>query len=182
MGTMAKEIKKLRGRDTYLAVQEDMDRFMKAKGYQHSADNNTEFLKQLYYGVDRILQYVQEQDQKIEKLLSNLYELPATPRGSRNVKVRRHTPTPQQELAKALHLIENNRDHNGRITWRKVSDPKKLIFAYLRKAESEGIDIEKTMEVQEIPTYRRVFQYIVYNLGSWKDVVEEYKQAKGALH
>lgn len=179
MGVMAKELKKLHGRDSFLAVQEDLDNFMRAKGYQHSADNNTEFLKQLYYGMDRILRTVEEQDEKIERLLNDLHTTPRTTgRSLRNVKVRRVEPSPYQELAKALYLIEKHRDHNGRITWRHVDDPKALVFAYLRKAEAEGIDIDKTMQVQTIPTYRRVFQYVVYNLGSWKDLVDEYRALK----
>jgi hypothetical protein len=175
MGVMSKEIKKVKGRDTFLAVQDDLDNFVKAKGYARTEDTNTAFLRQLYYGMETLLNTVAEQDQKIEKLLSDLgKDIVPSRRMSRNVKVRKNAPTPYQELAKAFYLIEKHRDHLGRITWRSVEDPKELVFAYMRKAEAEGININNTMQVQQIPQYRRVFQYVAYNIGAWADVVTEY--------
>lgn len=177
MSTMAREIKKLKGRDTFLSVQEDLDNFMKAKGYRAREDANTEFLRQLYYGMNMILETIEQQDMKIEKLLHDLSSGMRPAGTSRNVKVRRHHPV-RTDLSQAIHLIESNRDLRGRITWSKMENPKDLIFAYLRKAESEGVNIDHTMEVQEIPQYRRVFQYVVYNIGSWKDIVSEYRSSR----
>jgi hypothetical protein len=182
MGVMQREIKKVKGRDSFLAIQEDLDNFVKAKGYQRTEDSNSEFLKQLYFGMDRILSIVDENSSKIEKLVNELGNTQQSPKiiPSRNVKVRirNSQPAGYQELAKAFYLIESHRDHNGRITWRNVEDPKQLIFAYMRKAEAEGINIDKTMEVQDIPQYRRVFQYVVYNIGSWADIVAEYRASR----
>ena len=79
-------------------------------------------------------------------------------------------------LARAFNMIEKYRSERGRILWSQAPNPKKLVFAYLRKAELEKLDITSTMVMQSIPEYRRVFQYVVYHIGSWKEIVAEYTE------
>ncbi len=114
--------------------------------------------------VDKLLRFISIQNERLERLDKVLESLTST----RTVE--------HLDLPKALRIIEMNRDENKRITWRH-SDPKVLVFAYLRKAEADGLNIERTTEMQSTPTYRRVFQYVVYNIGPWKEIVEEYRKS-----
>jgi hypothetical protein len=152
-----------------MAVQEKSlrDGFMKERVEVSMAD-----------GVNELMKFIVSQNEKLEKLDRVLESLTrTTPTRKKNVVVE----LPYMDLAKALHLIEKNRDENRRITWSQASDAKALIFAYLRKAEADGINIERTMEMQEIPVYRRVFQYVVYNLGPWKDIIKEYRETSNKM-
>jgi hypothetical protein len=176
MGVMAKEIKKLRGRSAYLKAQDALDTMGEARVHRVVEDNNAVYLKQLYYGMEQLLERVMDQEQTMRELVSTLKGHGGARKMRFKTLLRPRRPKPNLQLNTALHLIRNNIDRNGRITWRKVNDPKQLIFAYLCKAESEGIDIASTMTIQDLPEYRRAFQYVAYKIGSWKDIISEYRE------
>jgi hypothetical protein len=127
--------------------------------------------------VSQLLDFLSTQQEKLAKL-DNMMEIIKRTEEKPLSGPRRQLvveKVPYLDLAKALYLINENRDRNRRITWRNVEDSKQLVFAYLRRAEMDGINIEKSTEMQAIPTYRRVFQYVVYNIGPWKEIIEEFR-------
>jgi ribosome biogenesis GTPase A len=128
-------------------------------------DTNT-YLKELHSGVDKLLSYIHEQDRKIDKLTDLIDMLNKADKAPRAV---RRTEAWKQ-------IIEDNKDRRGRITWKNVEDSRQIVFAYLKKAEREGVNIDRTTDLQTIPEYRRVFQHVVYNIGSWKEIIQEYRQ------
>lgn len=194
MGVMSREMKKLRGRSSYMKAQEQIDALSEAQVHRKIEDMNHAYLKQLYYGLETLIDKVTSQEILIQELAEKL----STKAPSMKIEIKNPTNetetvtqetmdinenTEEQELERALKLINDSIDIKGRIAWRKLENPKELIFAYIRKAESEGLNIDSTMDMQRIPEYRRAFQYVVYNLGSWKEIVEEYRnESKKRTH
>lgn len=168
MGVMSREIKKLRGRKTY--VRDYLDSLSDAQLSRAVEDSNQQYLKQLYFGIETLIERIQYQEQMIEQLVERVNN------GSRPqvIALRKQ----DVEYSKAMRLIRENKDKSGRIAWRKVDDPMELVFAYIMKMERDGVNIHKTTQLQEVPEYRRVFQYVAYNVGSWKNVIEEYENRK----
>ena len=208
MGTMTREIKNLRGKRAAKRVQEAQDSIreseQKAIRYQESENTTAGYLQQLYFGIDQLIQLAVRQDEEIKNLVEQVamitdkgkapVPVAATTLGPDMVipqMVSTYTPSPVTtarkkgaqknvlSLAKAFSLIEKYRSSQGRILWSQAPKPKKLVFAYLQKAELEKLDIDSTMVMQSIPEYRRVFQYVVYHIGPWREIVEEYRQTHG---
>lgn len=162
------------------------------------------YLHQLYFGIDQILNIVAEQDDQIKSLNNVMKEMmksketlvhsvqetahevaqPAVVREEEKALVTRTNRKAVKKdrnlltLGKAFNLIEKYKSEHGRILWSQAPNPKKLVFAYMKKAELQGLDITSTMAMQSIPEYRRVFQYVVYNIGAWKDIVSEYQESQ----
>lgn len=198
MGVMAKEIKKLKGRSAYLNKQSQLDALSEAQNFRKVEDLNQTYLRQLYYGLETLIDRVTYQEDMIRELVESVgsrselrrvkYKVQKASKVVKQSKATKAKALEQpetiintvDELEQATRLIDSYIDEKGRIPWRKVEDPKALVFAYMRKAESEGLNIESTMDMQSQPQYRRVFQYVAYNIGKWKHIVEEYKDIQKA--
>lgn len=120
--------------------------------------------------------YLETQDIEETSSVTEEQEVVSTPA---YLKVRKKKTVKRNSaisLARAFNMIEKYKSERGRILWSQAPNPNKLVFAYLRKAELENIDIESTMAMQAVPEYRRVFQYVVYHIGSWKEIIAEYRE------
>jgi hypothetical protein len=210
MGTMTREIKNLRGKRAAKRVQDAQDAIRESEQnafrYQETENTTAGYLQQLYFGIDQLIQIAIRQDEEIKNLVEQVAMI--TDKGRAPVPVAAtilepvtytkpelttYAPSPVTAvrkkgaqknvltLAKAFSLIEKYRSSQGRILWSQAPKPKKLVFAYLQKAELEKLDIESTMVMQSIPEYRRVFQYVVYHIGPWREIVEEYKSEREDL-